>query len=137
VSLAGCVSALSVCPAPSTTLYFAPNTVEITGVLHQNQYLSVMEGSRKEMINEAYVLELDQPVTITTDPNGTAKKFKTLHKVERVEVLDLYDFSFWDYLGKRLTLTGSLSLITEMPGFHRQMPAPVEIKVSRVTVLAE
>jgi hypothetical protein len=132
IFIGGCASTSPEQTKKTDILYFSPDTVEITGVLHETTYLSVMEGSEKERINNAYVLELEKPVTITSNPKIADKPFRTLENIKRVEIENDFAFAFGENLGKRVILDGTLSLIREMKGFHRQVSTPVQIHVTKM-----
>ncbi len=135
--LTGCVSVPAARAAKADTLFFAPAVVDVAGVLARRRYLSVMEGSRKEMINESVVVVLDRPVAIVPDPEKGAAKDDAIANVKEIEITNEFDFDFHALLGKQVAVKGMITRIEEMRGFHRQMSTPVEIHVMKLTVSAE
>jgi hypothetical protein len=132
--MAGCASTPL---EESNTLYFSPDTVEIRGVISSATYLSVMEGSPKEMINKSYVIELEKPVTVARNPNSTDDQSGPYKNVQRVEIANIFDFNFEDVVGKKVVLSGTLSPIKEMRGFHRQISTPIRIYVTSIVLADE
>ncbi len=137
LALSACASERGGNPAPPEILYVAPAVVEVSGELAGRQYLSVMDGSRKEMLNEAAVVVLDRPVSIVPDPDGGGAQAETIKDVREIEIANESDLDLRGLDGKRVIVKGTVAPIREMPGFHRQMSTPVEMHVMKLTVLAE
>jgi hypothetical protein len=135
--LAGCGTNQPSAPKTPDTLFFAPDTAEVTGVLRQNQCLSVMEGSRKEMINEAVVIELDRPVAIVSNPESAKVSILALKNIKQIEVANEFDYNFQDLFGKRVTVKGTITRIKEMPGFARSLPDSSDITRKHVDQTVE
>ena len=100
LALSGCVSSMSVAVPKTTTISFAPAVAEVSGVLVERHYLSVMEGSPKEMIDGAIVIVLDRPVDIVSGPELFPAKADAIQNVKEIEIANQFDFDFRELSGQ-------------------------------------
>jgi hypothetical protein len=68
--------------------------------------------------------------------HGWREPSRTLENIERVEIENDFAFSFRDNLGIRVILEGTLSMIRELKGFHRQVSTPMQIHVTKMLLAA-
>jgi hypothetical protein len=96
-----------------------------------------MEGDDTEYMNETFVLNLEKPVEIVSNPKTTGTPLPALNGIDHIEIENDYDFEFQDQLSKKVRLTGTITRIEEQAGYHRQVSTPVQIRVAKMTVLGD
>ncbi len=128
---------IAACGPGNAVLRFAPDKAEITGVLRQNTYLSVMDGDDTEYMNEVYVLYLDKPVEIVSNPKGAGTALPAVKNIDHIEIENGYDFNLQELVSRKVRLIGTITRIEEQQGYHRQLSTPVQIHVEKLTVINE
>ena len=96
-----------------------------------------MEGDDTEYMNETFVLYLEKPVEIVSNPKTTGTPLPALKGIDHIEIENDHDFAFQDQLSKRVRLTGAITRIEERAGYHRQVSTPMQIHVDKMIVLGD